>query len=201
MYFPTAAFATLFALVAIPSPANADIVQPLDKKGKKNRLPKHLFDTSVSFKTKTDVDFTPEQLAIIESAIVESCNESHDTKKIRMTNMVIKKESHAPAFNEEEASLLRPPRPYWGWYWARMWGGGSFGCRFCAADDDDALMDAIPDAFSDVLSKGKMKVWEDTLCNILSQNDAFDDIIDCKINVKVKDEDEEAVLGVFELLE
>jgi len=174
MYLATAVIAaSLFATIMAPSPVHADIVLPLGKNEKGNQ---HVFETTVSFKTNEDVDCTPEQLALVEAAIILSCNESHDAATFHMEQMAIKEATHGPMLEVEKTFLRASKLTYHAWYR----GSGGYNCKLCNPDDDDRLLMDVAIA----LAKGaKVKEWEDTLCAILAQNDDFDGASDCKIKV------------------
>jgi hypothetical protein len=173
MYLATTVIAaSLFATIMAPSPVHADIVLPLGKNEKGNQ---HVFETTVSFKTNEDVDCTPEQLALVEAAIILSCNESHDAETFHMEQMAIKEATHGPMLQVEKTFLRASGKRYHAWYG----GSGGFQCKYCDPNDDRRLMDAAI-----ALAKGgKVKEWEDTLCSILGQYDDFDGASDCKIKV------------------
>jgi hypothetical protein len=180
MYLVTAAIAaSFFATIMAPSPAHADIILPLGKNANGNQ---HVFETTVSFKTNEDIDCTPEQLALVEEAIILSCNESHDANKFHMEQMRIKEASHGPSFEVEKTFLRVSRRPkYYAWYS----GKGGVDCGMCDPDDNRRLMDVAI-----ALAKGgKVKEWEDTLCAILGQYVDFDGASDCQIKVDWHKED------------
>ena len=177
MYLATAAIAaSLFATIMAPSPVHADIVLPLGKNEKGNQ---HFFETTVSFNTKEDVDCTPEQLALIEAAMILSCNESHDAETFHMEQMAIKEATHGPML-EVEKTFLRTSAARATYYHAWYGGRAGFQCKLCDPGDDDRLLMDVAIALA---KGGKVKEWEGTLCAILAQYDAFDGASDCKIKV------------------
>jgi hypothetical protein len=174
MYLATAAIAaSLFATIMAPSPVHADIVLPLGKNEKGNH---HVFETTVSFKTNEDVACTPEQLALIEEAMILSCNESHEAATFHMDQMAIKEATHGPMLEVEKAFLRASGKRYNAWYG----GSGGYKCKFCNPDDDRRFLMDVDIALA---KGGKVKEWENTLCAILGQYDAFDGASDCQIKV------------------
>lgn len=178
-----AAYLSLAAIMA-PVPTQAELVLPsLSKNGKQAEI--HHFDTSLSFKTKDDLDWNSEQLAMVEEAFLLSCNEVHDPKKYHGEEMKIEEVSHGPSLKVNNQNNLRGEIQFSKWYRALISSQFGVSCRMCGPDDDDSLMASMVDAGNG----GRVREWEKTLCDILSKYPAFDGIKDCNIDVKWKEEE------------
>ena len=181
MFFSRAVFASLLAA----SFANAELVLPFDALGKKDNKGKdnkHVFDTTVYFETSKDLDFTPEQISLIDDAVIASCNEVHDTKKFLMDSLETTDVEHYKIETITKSQGLRASWWYNEFYGASMHSRGGFYCYMCGPDDDRrALLEVAS-------GKGKVRAWEAVLCDTLSQYDDFEHIQACKIDVDVKKE-------------
>jgi hypothetical protein len=189
MYFATAALASLVAAIAASTPVQADISLPMIGKDKK-KADSHHFQATVALSLDKDVELTGEQLAIIEQAIILSSNESHDSNDYHMNQAAITKAKHGKKDNSnvEQTSLrasisagrYRPGRDYWVWvgFDTRVY------CQLCK-DDDKGMLSELESILKKKNGKksGVLKKWEDTLCGILSQYDAFEGAVDCAIDV------------------
>jgi hypothetical protein len=180
MYFAATALASLFVTIMAPSPARADMVLALGKSGnalgKNGNGNQHVFETSVSFKTNKEIACTPEQLALVEEAIILSCNESHDANTFHMEQMRIKEASHGPFFQVEKTFLSASGIKYY----AEYKGYGGMSCSNC--DPDDRRLMDIEIAIA-LTKGGKVKDWERALCAFLGQWDDFEGVSDCQIEV------------------
>lgn len=176
MHLPTITITAplLLATIMASTAAQAQLVFPaLDKKGKT-----HHFETTVSFKTQNDIECTSEQLAIIEEALVVSCNESHDAKKFHGQDMKIEEAFHGPAIQVAKTSLRSEN---WGRYWA--WYKGSFGatCSYCDPDDDRRLMEEVMSLTEG--KGGRVVKWQEAFCESLKKFEDFAGVEGCEILV------------------
>jgi hypothetical protein len=170
MKIASAAILSLVTATMAPLSALAEVSLPLSKKGKKED-DNHIFKATASFRTSKDVSFTKEQIVIIEEVLLLVANESYDADKYHVTKAGMDKATHGPVFSFQAQS---DPYKYSEMAWFTL----GVGCNLCDPDDDYRLM----------ATKGKKKghsheMWENNLCDILSDSDNFEGIEGCEIYV------------------
>ena len=208
MIFSKPAILAAFAL--LPTLTTAIDLPRLDaaKNDDNNKNNLHHFDLDFNFNTEGDFEYTPEILSIIEQAMIMSANESHPSDKFHIYSFSINKASHGPAKllrgqDEDEnlewrfCSIFRKCHRQ---FWHQASGGGNTGCVLCGGGDDDDTMMMLPpselmDGRSaleavvedmDGLGRGRMKVWEDMFCDLLSQNESMSGAKECKISISIQ---------------
>jgi hypothetical protein len=184
MYFATAAIASLVAAIAAASThvVQADISLPmLDNYEKADS---HHFRATVVLSLDKDVELTGEQLTIIEQATILSSNESHDSNDYHMNQAAITKAKHGKKDNSNmvEQTSLRSSASASSGYWIWVGFDTRVYCMMCK-DDDDGMLSELEIIKKNGKKSGVLKKWEDTLCGILSQYDAFEGAVDCAIDV------------------
>jgi hypothetical protein len=189
MFFATAALVSLVAAIAATTPVQADISLPMLGKKKNNKKDSHHFQATVALSLDKDTELTREHLSIIEQAMILSSNESHDSNDYHMSQAGITKAKHGKKkddSNMEQASLrassegrYTPGREYW--IWASM--STNIACNLCAEDRDQGMLSPLESTKKKGKKGGSLKRWEDTLCGLLGQYEAFKGAVDCAINV------------------
>jgi hypothetical protein len=182
MYFATAAIASLVAAIAASTPVQADISLPI--LGNYEKADSHHFQATVALSLDKDAELTGEQLAIIEQAIILSSNESHDSNDYHMSQAAITKAKHGKKDNSNmeqtslRASISSTSSGFWIWvgFDTRIY------CEMCR-DDDDGMLSEHESIKKNGKKNSALKKWEDTLCGILSQYEAFEGAVDCAIDV------------------
>ena len=196
MNFSKTAVATLAVAFSSLSLAQAEVALPsLDKDGKDKG---YSFKTTFSFKSKEDLEYDAEQLSIIESAFMVSCNLSHEEDGFQIKSFGVDsvEHGHVAATHVLEPALRGNVETHYLAYFARFYGYGSSSCSLCGPDDDDSFMDEAAILGS---ASGKLRVWELNLCELLNKYAGFESVAKCKISIEKMNDDANEVAAAVAL--